>query len=349
MAAARDRGSGAYVAVVGPEGIGKTRLVAELAAQAHQDGAIICFARCDPDHRSARAVFDQALRSAGSSLMRVQADARIGESLGATIARRLGEWAETAPVLLVLDDLHEAETEVLEVVADVAGSTRADRGPRRRAVPHGAGREQLAAPAPRSSWSWARLERDAVSAICELYGDAWTAADIDEIHAETLGVPLHVHEVATSRAREAGTRRVGEAAGHAQQAEARLSTSQQAVADEVVGIQRVIEQQRIQLASPHRPEPGHASAPSAACRPSAPMTRRGSSGGSAWWRRSSPASSPARCCAWSARRGRASRRCSWPASSRALADGVLPGSESWPVVVATPGSTLGGRAPRPDR
>ncbi len=116
-------GRGAYVAVVGPEGIGKTRVVSELAAEAHQDGAIICFARCDRDHRSARAVFDQAFRSAGTSLMRVQADARIGESLGATIARRLTAWAETAPVLLVLDDLHEAEPEVLEVVADVAGST----------------------------------------------------------------------------------------------------------------------------------------------------------------------------------------------------------------------------------
>ena len=133
-------GRGSYVSVVGPEGIGKTRLVAELAAQAHQDGAIICFARCDPDHRSARAVFDQALRSAGSSLMRVQADARIGEPLGATIARRLGEWAATTPVLLVLDDLHEAETEVLEVVADVAGSTRLGRGAGGRDVPHGTGR-----------------------------------------------------------------------------------------------------------------------------------------------------------------------------------------------------------------
>ena len=48
-------------------------------------------------------------------------------------------------------------------------------------------------------------------------------------------MPLHVHEVATGRARDAAARRVDEAAGQAQQAEARLSTSQQAVADEVVG------------------------------------------------------------------------------------------------------------------
>ena len=144
-------GRGAYVAVVGPEGIGKTRVVSELAAQAHQDGAIICFARCDPDHRSARAVFDQAFRSAGTSLMRAQADARIGESLGATIARRLTAWAETAPVLLVLDDLHEAEPEVLEVVADVAGSTGTPRPSSSRCSARSPAR-QLVAPAPRSSW-----------------------------------------------------------------------------------------------------------------------------------------------------------------------------------------------------
>ena len=76
-------GRGGFVSLVGPEGIGKTRLIAELAAIAHQQQAVICFARCDADHRSARAVFDQALRSAGSSLMRVQSDARIGEALGA--------------------------------------------------------------------------------------------------------------------------------------------------------------------------------------------------------------------------------------------------------------------------
>ena len=64
---ARNQSSG-YVAVVGPEGIGKTRLVSALAAEAHAAGAVTCYARCDAAHRSARALFDQALRSAGTSL-----------------------------------------------------------------------------------------------------------------------------------------------------------------------------------------------------------------------------------------------------------------------------------------
>ena len=64
---ARNHTSG-YVAVVGPEGIGKTRLVSTLAAEAHAAGAVTCYARCDAAHHSARALFDQALRSAGTSL-----------------------------------------------------------------------------------------------------------------------------------------------------------------------------------------------------------------------------------------------------------------------------------------
>ena len=43
-----------------------------------------------------------------------------GESLGTSIGSRLAAWAADTPVLLVLDDLHEADAEVLEVVSEVA-------------------------------------------------------------------------------------------------------------------------------------------------------------------------------------------------------------------------------------
>ena len=269
--------------------------------------------------------------------MRVQADARAGESLGATIARRLGEWAATTPVLLVLDDLHEAETEVLEVVADVAGSTRAVAAlvvAMFRTEPGEGGRrtgtEQQLVVAP--------LERDAVTDICELYGDAWTTADIDEIHAETGGVPLHVHEVASSRARDAAARRVGEAADHAQQAEARLSTSQEAVADEVVGIQRVIERQRVQLAT--RTDPN----PTTVC-PFRGLQAFGSDDAQWFFGRERLVAEvvarlvtrPVLCLVGASGSGKSSVLLAGVVP--ALAEGVLPGSESWRVVVATPGST----------
>ena len=52
-------------------------------------------------------------------------------------------------------------------------------------------------------------------------------------------------------ARARRRRRVTEAAGQAQLAEFRLSSSQQAVADEVVGLQRVVEQRRRSSANRH--------------------------------------------------------------------------------------------------
>ena len=243
-------GHGGLVSVVGVEGVGKTRLVAELAITAHQQRAVVAYARCDASHRSARALFDQVLRSAGSSLMRAQAGAIPGESLGASIARRLDEWSTDAPVLVVLDDLHEADAEVLEVVAEVSATAseaavlvlavfRTERGD----VPRPAPSDQQVLLEP--------VDRIAVAAICELYGDDWSAADIDRLFEESRGIPLAVHEEATSWIREAATRRVDEAAGQAQLAEFRLTSSQQAVADEVVGLQRVVEQRRRQLGNRH--------------------------------------------------------------------------------------------------
>ena len=243
-------GHGGLVSVVGVEGVGKTRLVAELAITAHQQRAVVAYARCDASHRSARALFDQVLRSAGSSLMRAEAGAIPGESLGASIARRLDEWSTDAPVLVVLDDLHEADAEVLEVVAEVSATAseaavlvlavfRTERGD----VPRPAPSDQQVLLEP--------VDRIAVAAICELYGDDWSAADIDRLFEESRGIPLAVHEEATSWIREAATRRVDEAAGQAQLAEFRLTSSQQAVADEVVGLQRVVEQRRRQLGNRH--------------------------------------------------------------------------------------------------
>ena len=64
-------GRGGFVSVLGPEGIGKTRLVAELALGVHDDGAAVLYGRCDHAHRGARALLGQALQSAGSSLVHV--------------------------------------------------------------------------------------------------------------------------------------------------------------------------------------------------------------------------------------------------------------------------------------
>src|SRR5262249_37636128 len=55
-------GTGEFVAVVGREGAGKTRLVSELAVQAREAGAIVMYARCDAADQDPEAPLDRALR-----------------------------------------------------------------------------------------------------------------------------------------------------------------------------------------------------------------------------------------------------------------------------------------------
>jgi DNA-binding SARP family transcriptional activator/class 3 adenylate cyclase/WD40 repeat protein len=328
-------GKGAFVSIVGAEGVGKTRLAAELAGEAHRADAVVCFARCDTEHRSVRALFDQALRSAGSSLMRVRSEGRPGEALGASIARRLSTWATTAPVLVVLDDLHEADGDVLEVVAEVASSSsaaatlvvaifRTERGE----VPPRAGGEQIAL---------GGLHPSGVAEICALYGDAWTTADVERIHAHTEGVPLAVHEEAAAYARDAAARRVDEAASDAKVAGLRLAESQQAVADEVVGIHRVVEQRRRQLAT-------RTPVATASTCPFRGLMRFDTEDAPWFFGRERTVAEivahlvtrPVIAVFGASGSGKSSlvRAGLIPA----LAEGVLPGSESWRVVIGTPGA-----------
>jgi DNA-binding SARP family transcriptional activator/WD40 repeat protein/class 3 adenylate cyclase len=246
---AAKNGHGVLVSIVGAEGIGKTRLASELARRANDDGAVILYAQSDAAHRTPRALFDQALRSAGSSLMRAQSDAVPAEPLGTSIARRLSGWSQARPVLVVLDDLHRADGEVLEVVAQVAGASTGAH-----ILVIGIFRTDLGESASRADVgdqyiALEGLDTTGVARICALYGDAWTTAEAGAVRQSTGGVPLAVHEEANALARDAAARRLGEAAVQATAAEFRLSASQEAVTDEVVGIQRIVEQRRLQLGS----------------------------------------------------------------------------------------------------
>ena len=148
-------GRGGFVSVLGPEGIGKTRLAAELARTVHADGAAVLYGRCDHAHRGARALLGQALHSAGASLDHVAGADDGAVDLAEAVARFLPRWSQSRPVLVVLDDLQLADAETLEVVADLAGWCRAtpmlvigafrnDLGPRRDL------RTRRAAPPPSS-------------------------------------------------------------------------------------------------------------------------------------------------------------------------------------------------------
>jgi DNA-binding SARP family transcriptional activator/class 3 adenylate cyclase/WD40 repeat protein len=245
-------GRGGFVSVLGPEGIGKTRLVAELAAAAHDDGAAVLYGRCDHAHRGARALLGQALQSAGSSLVDVARAAADAGDIAEGLARHLPTWSQGRPVLVVLDDLHLADAETLEVVADLAGWCRATpmlvvgafrgdtAGQSGTTEPPGGGASQLAL---------GPLSSDAVGRVCELYAaEAWSEDDVRRVYELTGGVPLLVHEQASEWARERASRIVAEAGDRMAVSRRHLVASRGEIADGVEGIQRLLEQRRAQLA-----------------------------------------------------------------------------------------------------
>jgi DNA-binding SARP family transcriptional activator len=86
------------VLVTGEPGIGKTRLVAEAAARAHQDGALVLFGRCDDEHTLPYQPFVEALRQ----LLATQPPAQLRTVLGVwapDLARLLPELADRLPTL----------------------------------------------------------------------------------------------------------------------------------------------------------------------------------------------------------------------------------------------------------
>jgi DNA-binding SARP family transcriptional activator/WD40 repeat protein/energy-coupling factor transporter ATP-binding protein EcfA2 len=237
-------GRGRFVSVLGPEGIGKTRLITQLARQAHSEGAVVLYGRCDHAHPGARALLDQALRSAGGSLARLDDGGSPVDDLAGAVARFLPTWSRGRPVLLLLDDLHLADTGTLEVLADLAGWCSAAPmlvvGAFRADGDRGDGTGQLAL---------GGLDDDAIGRICALYAEeGWATGDLARLRELTGGVPLRVHEQASEWARQRAARRVEETTDRLTAARARVATSRGELAESVEGIGRLLEERRAQLA-----------------------------------------------------------------------------------------------------
>ena len=114
-------GRGGLVAVVGPEGAGKTRLVAELARTADTQGSVVCFGRCSDEDGTARTVIAQLLEDGGLTPSDV-ADWRgdlVGPGPAAALARFLSGWATDTPVLAVIDELHRGDAGAVALVAEL--------------------------------------------------------------------------------------------------------------------------------------------------------------------------------------------------------------------------------------
>ncbi len=198
-----ETGSGALVALTGPPGIGKTRLAAELAEEAHRRGAGVLYA---PAARSAA-----ALRA-------------LGQARGVS-----------RPTLLVLDDMERADSAVAAAACDAAAATA--NAPL-LLLATGTEVGALNGLQPRATLAVEPLGVESVRAIAALYADDEAA----EVPAERLldashGIPRRVHDVAADWARREAARRVGAIAGRAAAGRAELRTMEDELAGGVVQLQ----------------------------------------------------------------------------------------------------------------
>ena len=105
------------VLVAGEPGIGKTRLAAEAAASAHDDGALVLHGRCDPEAVFPYQPFAQALPPGTTDdPFTVGLDRA---ALFGTYTALLRQAAGEQPVVLVLDDIHWATAPSLALLRHV--------------------------------------------------------------------------------------------------------------------------------------------------------------------------------------------------------------------------------------
>ena len=205
------------VMVWGPSGIGKTRLVAELAAEVQREGAAVLY-------------------TGGGEL---------AEGALATVAE-----AATGhrPTLLVLDYAEDAPPSVLEAAAALA------REPEGRAllicVLHHdeQGPPAFAALLEDGAAQRLRLDplgEDAAAEIAALYAAEGVVIPMPTLLAESEGVPLRIHRAAGGWARAEVAERLAATAGRAADDQTELRATQAAVAGGVVDLQRTSERTRL--------------------------------------------------------------------------------------------------------
>jgi DNA-binding CsgD family transcriptional regulator/tetratricopeptide (TPR) repeat protein len=195
-------GSGSTVLVAGEAGIGKSRLAAEAAQRARDDGFEVLIGRSIDlvGTELPYQPFVEALQPVGK-LRRGQSQLRVFEETLALI----GDRAAEAPVLLVLEDVHWADTSTLDLIVFLAHNL-ADRrvlllATHRADEPSSAERTRRLANGVRRSGSGlelelAPLERDELTTLlAEHAGAPLPAAVTDAIAARSEGNPFFAEEL----------------------------------------------------------------------------------------------------------------------------------------------------------
>ena len=174
-------GDGALVTLVGAYGMGKTRLAAELAGDAHREGALVLHAAGTGAPEAALAVLARARELRQPALVVVDDADRAPAEVRAAL-RKLGPSIGSSPVLVVATGLQAAALARLE---------------------------------PRESIALEPLDAGGVRAIAGFYAPGGGAGEIpvETLLAVSGGVARRVHEAASEWARREATRRVDAAAG----------------------------------------------------------------------------------------------------------------------------------------
>jgi DNA-binding CsgD family transcriptional regulator len=200
-------GSGTAVLVAGEAGIGKTRLASELGARARDQGFEILLGRSIDlvGTELPYQPFVEALRPLGG-LPRADREAA-GSQLQVfqDVLELLGERAAAAPVLLVLEDLHWADTSTLDLVVFLAHNLGDRRvlllATYRADEPSSAGRVRRLADGVRRSGAALVLElgplgREELTALLEARADAPPPAALaDAIVVRSEGNPFFAQEL----------------------------------------------------------------------------------------------------------------------------------------------------------
>ncbi|WP_180685625.1 helix-turn-helix transcriptional regulator [Streptomyces gossypiisoli] len=195
---ARDRGAGPIALVSGPAGIGKTALLHEFTQSAAKSGSLVLRAACSPRERAnSWGVVHQLLwhtgRFKGASQRTSDTLAAVGRSLAAVTRAPEGErdkatdefcaavmkLADDHPLVLAVDDIHEADPESLGCLGHLARRMVASRvlavfTDRPQALP---------------SYATARAEFARQPGFHQLRVGPLTAGDIRLLLTERLGVP----------------------------------------------------------------------------------------------------------------------------------------------------------------
>ncbi|WP_406832851.1 BTAD domain-containing putative transcriptional regulator [Pedococcus sp. KACC 23699] len=112
-----DSGTSAFVALVGEPGIGKSRMAAELASRAGEQGAAVLLGRCSQDDGAPPLwPWQQVLRGMGRDLPELPDDGSAPFGVWQELVDDVAGVAQGRTLVVVLDDLHWADIASLRVL-----------------------------------------------------------------------------------------------------------------------------------------------------------------------------------------------------------------------------------------